>query len=153
MKSVLVSFVAGVIFALGLGIGGMTQPAKVVGFLDFAGNWDPSLAFVMIGAISIYSVSSWLFRKRFLLASAISLTAPTKIDSRLIGGSAVFGIGWGIAGICPGPAITALASGKLSFLIFFTAMIVAIALFDLTQALSLHRPRAEVSRGEMIQDM
>lgn len=153
MKSIVVSFFSGLVFALGLGIGGMTQPAKVIGFLDFSGKWDPSLAFVMIGGISIYSVSYWLLRKRVSFAPAISLTAPTKIDWRLIAGSAVFGIGWGIAGICPGPAITALASGKISFLIFFTAMLGAIALFDLTQAVSLRRSRAEVSRGEMIQDM
>ncbi|HEX5608421.1 MAG TPA: DUF6691 family protein [Candidatus Binatia bacterium] len=119
MKTIVISFLTGIIFALGLGIGGMTQPAKVVGFLDFGGNWDPSLAFVMIGAIGIYSFSYWVLRKGFSFASTSSLMAPTKIDARLIGGSALFGVGWGIAGICPGPAITALASQNRSFWIFF----------------------------------
>ena len=153
MKTLLVSFLTGVLFALGLGIGGMTQPAKIVGFLEFAGSWDPSLAFVMIGAIGIYSLSYWMFRERFSLASAISFTAPTKIDARLIGGSALFGVGWGLAGICPGPAITALASGKPSFWIFCIAMIAGIVAFELKNALFLNRTRARMQRREKLQDM
>lgn len=153
MKTLLISFFTGVLFAFGLGIGGMTQPAKVVGFLDFAGNWDPSLAFVMMGAIGIYSLSYWVFRERFSPASMISFTAPTKIDARLIGGSALFGVGWGLAGICPGPAITALASGKPSFWIFFIAMIAGIVAVELKNVSFLNRRRARSHRREMVQDM
>jgi uncharacterized membrane protein YedE/YeeE len=153
VKTLVVSFFTGVLFAFGLGIGGMTQPAKVVGFLDFAGSWDPSLAFVMIGAIGIYSLSYWVFRKRFSLASAISFTAPTKIDPRLIGGSALFGVGWGLAGICPGPAITALASGNPSFWIFSIAMIAGIVAFELKNTSFLNWTRPRIHRREILQDM
>jgi uncharacterized membrane protein YedE/YeeE len=124
MKRVLVSFISGIVFALGLGISGMTRPVKVIGFLDFAGNWDASLAFVMIGAIGFYFTAYRLIRKRSapLLAETFSVPEGKHIDLNLIVGAAVFGAGWGLGGFCPGPAITSLASGAHSVLVFVLAM-------------------------------
>ena len=132
MKPALTSFVSGVVFALGLGIGGMTQPAKVVGFLDFAGNWDPSLAFVMIGAIAVHALFYRMFRNLSspLLSPALTLPTRTDIDLRLVGGAVIFGLGWGLAGFCPGPALTSLASGNTSPVIFSVAMIVGMLLYE-----------------------
>ena len=114
MNAVLASFVSGVLFAVGLGVGGTTKPAKVTAFLDFFGDWDPSLAFVMIGAILMHAVLYRLIRRRPvpLFASAFSIPTRTDIDTRLVGGAALFGIGWGLGGFCPGPAVTSLASGR-----------------------------------------
>ena len=131
MRSMLTSFVSGVVFAVGLGIGGMTQPAKVIGFLDFAGNWDPSLAFVMIGAISVHAFLYRVIRKRAspLFSSAFSLPTRTNIDLSLVGGAVIFGLGWGLAGFCPGPALTSLASGNFSPVIFSAGMIAGMFLY------------------------
>jgi len=139
----LTSFVSGVVFAVGLGIGGMTQPAKVIGFLDFAGNWDPSLAFVMIGAISIHAFLYRVIRKRPspLFSPAFSLPTRTDIDLSLVGGAVIFGLGWGLAGFCPGPALTSIGSGNSSPVIFSVAMIAGMFLYGFIGAL---RPR----RGE-----
>lgn len=125
MNILIISFVAGIVFALGLGIGGMTQPAKVTAFLDFTGNWDPSLAFVMMGAIGVHAVLYRVIRARPspVFAAAFSIPARKDIDPRLIGGAALFGLGWGLGGFCPGPALTAVASGKSSVLIFVGAMV------------------------------
>lgn len=155
MKSALVSFISGIVFAVGLGIGGMTQPAKVIGFLDFAGNWDPSLAFVMLGAIGVHSLFYRVFRNRLSPVSslAVSLPSRTEIDSRLIGGSVIFGLGWGLAGYCPGPAITSLASGNLSTVIFSVAMVAGIFAFDFRRVLSARQVHAEDFSGEITQDM
>jgi len=155
MKSTLVAFISGVVFALGLGIGGMTQPAKVIGFLDFTGNWDPSLAFVMLGAIGVHSLFYRMLRNRSSsrFSLAISLPSRTEIDSRLIGGSVIFGLGWGIAGYCPGPALTSLASGNSSAVIFSVAMIAGIFAFDFRRVLSARQLRAEHFNGEITQDM
>ncbi len=132
MKPALTSFVSGVVFALGLGIGGMTQPAKVIGFLDFAGNWDPSLAIVMIGAIAVHALFYRMFRNLSspLLSPALTLPARTDIDLRLVGGAVIFGLGWGLAGFCPGPALTSLASGNSSPVIFSVAMIAGMLLYE-----------------------
>jgi uncharacterized membrane protein YedE/YeeE len=155
MKSTLVSFISGVIFALGLGIGGMTQPAKVIGFLDFTGNWDASLAFVMLGAIGVHSFFYRMLRLRPSSRSsfAISLPSRTQIDFRLIGGSVIFGLGWGIAGYCPGPALTSLVLGNSSTVIFSLAMIAGIFAFDFRRVLSARQLRAEHFSGEITQDM
>lgn len=155
MTSTLVSFISGVVFAVGLGIGGMTQPAKVIGFLDFTGNWDPSLAFVMLGAIGVHSLFYRMLRNRSSSRFSLAISLPTrkKIDFRLIGGSSLFGLGWGIAGFCPGPALTSLASGNFPVVIFSAGMIAGIVAFDLKEILSLRRKRAEdFSRG-ITQDM
>lgn len=131
MNSALAAFIAGVIFAIGLAIGGMTKPAKVAGFLDFTGNWDPSLMFVMGGAVMTHALLYRLIRKRStpLFTAAFSVPTRKDIDIRLLGGAALFGIGWGLSGFCPGPAITSLASGQTPVLIFVAAMIVGMYLY------------------------
>jgi hypothetical protein len=130
MKAALTSFLSGIVFALGLGISGMTRPIKVIGFLDFFGNWDASLAFVMLGAISVYFVAYRLSQKMPspILAAAFSIPKRTDLDRRLIAGAALFGAGWGLGGFCPGPAITALASGAPAVAVFVGAMAAGIYL-------------------------
>lgn len=137
MKEICVAFGAGVVFALGIGIGGMTQPAKVVGFLDFTGNWDPSLAFVMIGAIGVYAFAYRMALKRSapVLATAFSLPVKQDIDVRLVAGAAIFGLGWGLAGFCPAPGLTSIASGQLAPVIFSVAMIAGMAVYKAIEKL------------------
>ena len=122
---VLIAFVSGIIFAGGLVIGGMTQPAKVVGFLDVFGQWDPSLAFVMGGALLV-NLLAYMFvvpsRSEPLVEESFHIPTRSDIDWRLIVGGAFFGAGWGIAGFCPGPALTALGSGKTDVMIFVASM-------------------------------
>ena len=144
MKALLISFVSGGVFAVCLGIGGMTQPAKVIGFLDFAGSWDPSLAFVMMGAIAVHSVLYRVIRNRPspLFSPTFSLPTRTDIDARLVGGAALFGVGWGLAGFCPGPALTSLVSGNLPAVIFVVAMIVGMYLYKLIEVLWLRQADA-----------
>ena len=120
-----VIFASGILFALGLGLSGMTQPEKVKGFLDFAGKWDPTLLTV-IGAATGLNLILFRFilrRKQPILATSFSLPTRKDLDTPLLLGSALFGIGWGIGGFCPGPAITSLASGTLTVLIFVVAML------------------------------
>ncbi|MFC7419644.1 DUF6691 family protein [Iodobacter arcticus] len=130
----LIALLSGLLFSLGLIISGMVNPAKVIGFLDLAGQWDPSLALVMAGAIAtatpffIWSKS----RKQTLLThEKMSLPDSKIIDRTLIGGSILFGIGWGLAGICPGPGIVALAMGEAKAFIFVIAMLVGMFIFTL----------------------
>jgi uncharacterized membrane protein YedE/YeeE len=129
----LISFVSGLIFAAGLVLGGMTQPAKVVGFLDFTGNWDPSLAFVMGGAVLAYSVLYRLILKKKspFFEPKFHLPTRTDLDWRLIVGGGLFGVGWGLAGYCPGPGLTAAASLSSPALIFVAAMIGGMYLFSI----------------------
>ncbi|MBX3506695.1 MAG: YeeE/YedE family protein [Parvibaculum sp.] len=125
VKTILAAFAAGAIFGLGLVISGMANPAKVLGFLDIAGNWDPTLVFVMGGAI-IVAFPAFQFAKRRaqpLFAEKWSLPDRTDIDPRLLAGAALFGIGWGIAGFCPGPALAALALVPGQAAIFVLSMI------------------------------
>lgn len=124
-NTVLASFAAGAIFGLGLVISGMANPAKVLGFLDIAGNWDPTLAFVMGGAILVAFPVFQLAKRREkpLLAEKWSLPDRSDIDMRLLAGAALFGIGWGIAGFCPGPALAAIGIVPLGALIFVASMI------------------------------
>lgn len=122
----LVSLVAGVLFGAGLVVGGMTDPGKVIGFLDLAGQWDPSLAFVMGAALCVtMPVFQLVVRKRSrpVLGARFFLPTKTDLDPQLLGGAALFGIGWGIAGLCPGPAIANLVSGAPEVLAFVAAMI------------------------------
>ena len=144
MKSLLVSFGSGIVFALGLGISGMTLPIKVIGFLDFAGNWDPSLAFVMIGAIIVYFIAYRLSQGRCmpLFAEKFSIPERKDIDGSLIAGAAIFGAGWGLGGFCPGPAITALASGAVLVFVFVFAMVGGICLHGVLIALVSSRTRS-----------
>lgn len=129
----LVSLACGVLFGFGLALGGMTDPAKVVGFLDLAGRWDPSLAFVMIGALMV-TLPSFQFlirRGRPLLETRFFLPARRDLDGRLMAGASLFGIGWGLAGFCPGPAIAALYTGSPQVLAFVLAMIAGMSLSEL----------------------
>ena len=130
MISILSALVAGLIFGLGLILSGMGNPAKVQNFLDFFGTWDPSLAFVMIGAIAVAFVA-FMFAKRrktALLGEPMQLPTSSAIDARLLIGSAMFGIGWGLAGFCPGPALMNLLTMHSEVVIFVAAMIVGMLL-------------------------
>lgn len=128
MIGILAALGSGVLFALGLGISGMTQPGKVTAFLDFTGAWDPSLAFVMVGAIAVYALGSRLVlhRRQPVLADRFQVPTNRKLDGRLILGAALFGIGWGLAGFCPGPAIVSLSSLQTASLLFVAAMLMGI---------------------------
>jgi uncharacterized membrane protein YedE/YeeE len=125
------AFLVGFIFALGLGFSGMTQPEKVVGFLDLFGSWDPSLAFVMIGAIGVHAVFYRLIRRRKspILSTEWHIPGKRDITPALIVGSLLFGMGWGLAGYCPGPAVVSLASFELKPLVFIIFMILGMLLF------------------------
>jgi uncharacterized membrane protein YedE/YeeE len=133
MKNSLAALAVGFIFALGLGLSGMTQPAKVIGFLDLLGAWDPSLMFVMVGAIGVHAVLYHLIRKRSSPLLAVQWQVPTKreLTPSLILGAILFGVGWALAGFCPGPAVTSLASFHLEPFLFVLAMIGGMFLFRL----------------------
>ena len=124
---------AGLLFGLGLIVSQMANPAKVLGFLDLAGSWDPSLAFVMGGAVAIAAAAFAIARRRrtSLLGAPMSWPAATRIERSLLVGSAMFGIGWGLAGFCPGPALVAAASGQPKAWLFVIAMLTGMALHSL----------------------
>ena len=126
------SFSSGLVFGLGLIVSGMANPAKVLGFLDLAGRWDPSLALVMVGAITVGTVAFTLERRRTssVLGHPMPLPASRELDRRLIMGSLVFGVGWGIAGFCPGPALVALGAGQAKAALFVAAMLAGMAIFE-----------------------
>jgi uncharacterized membrane protein YedE/YeeE len=129
------SFLAGLVFGLGLILSGMANPAKVLGFLDLAGAWDPSLVFVMAGAIAVGLFAFAIARSRTVSYLGLDMKLPTarQIDRRLIGGSVLFGIGWGIAGFCPGPGLVALGMGELKAFVFVVAMLAGMGLFELLE--------------------
>lgn len=132
---VLMALIVGLVFGIGLIVAGMTNPAKVQGFLDLAGNWDPSLAFVMGGGILVGLVSFRFAgkRERTLLGEAMRLPTATRIDLRLVLGGLAFGAGWGLAGFCPGPALASLATGGAKALIFIGAMLAGMIAFELLE--------------------
>lgn len=125
------AFLCGLVFGLGLLVSGMANPAKVLGFLDLAGRWDPSLAFVMAGAIALAAVGFRLARTRktSVLGAPMQLPTATRIDARLVGGSLLFGVGWGLAGFCPGPALVNAGSGEPRAWLFVAAMLAGMALY------------------------
>lgn len=127
----LVALVAGLVFGLGLTVAGMVNPAKVLGFLDFAGKWDPSLAFVLGGAVVVAFAGFRLAatRTRPVVAAAFQPPAAAGIDARLLGGAAIFGLGWGLSGFCPGPVVAALGYGGSGVLVFVLAMLAGMGLF------------------------
>lgn len=133
-KQNVVSFAVGFIFAIGLAISGMTQPQKIIGFLN-PWEWDPSLLFVMIGAIGIHIIAYPLARKRTTPLLDTKWHVPTRKDvtTRLVLGSILFGIGWGLGGFCPGPGVASLASGDLRALLFVGAMVAGMILFKTTE--------------------
>lgn len=128
------AFFVGFLFAIGLGVGGMTQPQKIINFLDIFGDWDPSLIFVMLGALLVHSIAYQWIKKRSspLLDVKFHLPTSRKLTGSLIIGSAIFGIGWGLVGFCPGPALTSLLSGQTSPIFFVAAMIVGMWLARLS---------------------
>ncbi|NBV72102.1 MAG: YeeE/YedE family protein [Burkholderiaceae bacterium] len=125
-------YLIGVLFGLGLIISGMTNPAKILAFLDIAGAWDPSLIFVMGGAVLVGLIAFYLAKNRTqsFLGGAMHIPTRRDIDRPLIIGSALFGVGWGLAGFCPGPALVSLGSGELKALVFVVAMLGGMLLFD-----------------------
>lgn len=135
MLHALTSLLAGLLFGLGLIVSGMADPAKVLAFLDLAGAWDPSLALVMAGAIGVGLPAFALAesRPRTLLGAPIELPGTRQIDRRLIGGSLLFGIGWGMAGFCPGPALVALGMRRREAALFVLAMLAGMALFEILE--------------------
>lgn len=136
----LTALLAGLIFGLGLLLAGMSNPAKVLGFLDLGGTWDPSLALVMASAIGVALLPfTWARRQqRSLLDAPMQLPQKRELDCRLIGGSLLFGIGWGIAGICPGPALTLLLGGYWQSLLFVLAMLGGMWLFTALERRRTH---------------
>lgn len=138
-------FLAGLLFGLGLCLGGMTQPQKVLGFLDLAGGWDPSLAFVMAGAVSIAFVAFRVLagRERSLNGAPLALPQARAIDARLLGGAALFGIGWGLAGFCPAPALVGLGFLSPGALLFIVAMAAGMILVDALSTVPAPEPATE----------
>ena len=131
--TVLTSFAVGLVFGLGLIVSGMSDPAKVLGFLDLAGSWDPSLALVMLGAVAVGLAAFRLAGNRPCSLLGLPMQMPTarQIDRRLLAGSAIFGIGWGLAGICPGPALVLLGAGSLKGIVFIVALLAGMAVFEI----------------------
>jgi uncharacterized protein len=126
------ALLAGLLFGLGLIVSGMINPAKVLGFLEIAGAWDPSLAFVMVGAIAVTAAAFPIAQKmsRSLTGEPMRLPTNTRLDRGLLIGSAIFGIGWGLAGFCPGPALVGSGAGEPKALIFVAAMLAGMILFQ-----------------------
>ena len=139
------ALISGLVFGLGLILSGMANPAKVLAFLDLAGRWDPSLALVMAGAIAVaLPAFAWAKRRKTsLLGTPLSLPASTTIDARLVGGGLLFGVGWGLAGFCPGPALVALGMGEAKALLFVVAMLAGMGGFELIE----RRHTAPAARG------
>ncbi|KZY28846.1 hypothetical protein A3754_06115 [Alcanivorax sp. HI0083] len=134
-RSHITAFAAGLIFGLGLLLAGMANPAKVLAFLDITGNWDPSLALVMGGAIAVSAIGFYLTRQRSAPLFGDSFQVPTnrKLDKRLVLGALGFGVGWGLAGFCPGPALVALGTGSLKAVVFVAAMLIGMMIFEMLE--------------------
>ena len=138
-KTDVVALASGALFGVGLVVSGMTKPSKVTGFLDLFGHWDPSLAFVMVGAIGVYALLSRVVLRRAapVFDDRFHLPSTKPIDARLVAGAAVFGVGWGLGGFCPGPGLVALGSGALGPVVFVVTMSAGMWLYHLP-----HRRRA-----------
>lgn len=136
--NIVFAFIAGLTFGIGLIVAGMANPAKVVGFLDLFGAWDPSLGLVMAGAIAVGLVAFTIAKRRThsLLGQPIRLPTARQIDRRLVGGSLLFGIGWGLAGICPGPGVVLLGAGELKGVFFVLAMVAGMATYEMLESFS-----------------
>lgn len=135
VMAIVTAVAAGAVFGAGLLVSGMTQPAKVIGFLDVTRGWDPSLAFVMGGAIAVYAAALWWIRRRRRepwFDTRFHLPTRRDLDLRLLAGAAIFGVGWGLGGLCPGPGMVAAASGSATGILFLAAMLVGMGLERLT---------------------
>ncbi|MTV35990.1 YeeE/YedE family protein [Duganella radicis] len=141
---IIMALVVGLVFGLGLIVSGMTDPSKVIGFLDLTGRWNPSLGFVMGGAILVGRVAFRFAagRDKSLLGDVMRLPTATQIDRRLVLGGLAFGTGWGLAGYCPGPVLASLASGGSKPFIFGAAMMVGMGIFELLERLPVRRKQA-----------
>ncbi len=124
------AFLLGTLFAVGLGVGGMTDPAKIIAFLDFGGAWDPAMILVMGGAVGVYALGYRLVvrQSRPLLVGRFSVPKPGRPDGRMLAGAAIFGVGWGLSGLCPGPALVSIATGSLGIGVFIATMVLGIYL-------------------------
>ena len=145
---IIVSLAAGLLFGVGLVVSRMIDPAKVLGFLDLAGPWDPSLALVMAGAVSVAAIGFRIAATRATPVLAEEFRRPTRtaVDRRLVGGAVLFGIGWGLVGYCPGPALASLSLGRTETGIFVAAMLAGMAAYRLFEALtSVNRREASTS--------
>ncbi len=140
--NIIFSLLAGFLFGMGLIVSGMSDPAKVLGFLDLAGKWDPSLALVMAGAIAVGVGAFAIARRRQVtwLGFPMLLPVARHIDSRLVIGSALFGVGWGLAGICPGPALVLVGAGLPKGVVFVAAMLAGMGVFEVIERLANRKP-------------
>jgi uncharacterized protein len=127
-----VSGIAGIVFGIGLIVSSMFNPAKVLAFLDLAGRWDPSLALVMVGAVAVAAAGCGIAsrRQRTLLGASLQISTARDIDLRLVLGSVTFGVGWGLVGFCPGPALVALGTGEIKVVVFAASMITGMLVFE-----------------------
>ena len=142
----LAALACGIVFGAGLALSGMTNPAKVLAFLDVAGSWDATLVFVMAGALAVNAAAYAITRRRArpLLDDAFTLPARCELDAPLLGGAALFGVGWGMVGLCPGPALASLARGEPGAIVFVAAMVAGMLL----QRVAERATRARASRGD-----
>ena len=138
MNFIVSAFVAGLVFGIGLIVSGMTNPAKVQGFLDLAGQWDPSLGLVMAGAIAVGLFAFGAAKKRTtaILGGVMQLPKKSDIDLRFVLGSVVFGAGWGLGGCCPGPALVSLGTGRSEAVVFVLAMLAGMAIFEIAESIN-----------------
>ncbi len=145
-RRIAAAFTCGLVFALGLGLSGMTHPARILGFLDLFGRWDPTLIFTMAGAIGVHLPLLWLIRRRSapLFAARFELPAKKDLDVRLIGGSALFGVGWALGGFCPGPAVVSVFGGRSDNFVFFIALLAGMALRSLVRLPSMTKVEGSV---------
>jgi uncharacterized protein len=146
--AILSAFTSGLLFGLGLIVSQMINPAKVLAFLDVFGRWDPSLALVMVGAVTASSIGYFLAKRRGVPVLAASLEIPTRrdLDSRLLGGAALFGVGWGLVGLCPGPALAIVSLGLWQAFLFVAAMIAGMSAFAMLPSRRL--PPASVRQAQ-----
>lgn len=149
MKINVGALLGGLLFGIGLAVAGMTQPAKIIGFFDLAGSWDPSLGFVMGGAVLIYAPIYRTVMNRWshpIWAGSFSLPTRKDIDWRLLSGSALFGVGWGLGGYCPGPALTSIGGRSHAALVFGAAMLVGVGGYQVL--LKLREARTDAGDGQ-----
>lgn len=155
MMSRISMLASGLLFGAGLALSGMTRPSKVMSFLDFTGDWDPSLAFVMAGAIAVHAVLYRVVRRRPSPLFQATFHVPTRrdVDPRLVAGAAIFGLGWGLGGFCPGPGIVSAASLDPSALVFVAAMLGGMLIqhaLDAAQKKGAQKPR-ETTGAEVLE--
>lgn len=149
-KQIFASLVAGLLFGAGLALSGMINPDRVLSFLDVSGHWNPALAFVLFGAVSVSAASYWIAGRRVrpLFAPTFDVPRNSRIDARLVGGAAIFGVGWGLSGFCPGPALASLSLGIPGSFVFVATMLLGMVLARIVPGASAKRDlKTEVSYG------